>query len=90
LLRELRAIEFVKRLIREEKVSNNSMKEVLVHMVSDDALMRQLSVATKLIPEPYVLKELREAGEKSAKLFLTKHFDDLGTVGSTDLQAMFA
>ncbi len=90
LFRELRAIEFVKRLIREDKVSNNSMKEVLVHMISDDALMRQLSVATKLIPQPFVLNELREAGERSAKSFLAAHFDDLGSVGTTDLQAMFA
>ena len=90
LFRELRSIEFVHRLIREGHVSNHSMKNVLVHMISDDALMAQLSVATKMVPQPYVLNELREAGERAAGQFLADHFDDIGATGTVDLQAMFS
>jgi len=54
LLRELRAIHFVKRLLRDGSVKPGTMKNVLVHMISDDALMNTLSVATKTIPTPYI------------------------------------
>lgn len=90
LFRELRSIQFVKTLLHEGKISNNSMKDVLVHMIADDALMAQLSVATKMIPQPYVLNELREAGERAAGHFLADHFDDLGKTSSVDLKAMFS
>ncbi|GFE66914.1 patatin-like phospholipase family protein [Litoreibacter roseus] len=90
LLRELRAIEFVGRLIDQDKIAEDAMKKVLVHMISDDALMTQLSVATKLIPNSYVLGELKEAGHRAAKKFLTDHFDDLNDCSSINLASMFA
>lgn len=89
LLRELRAIDFVRRLIRDDVLSDNSMKAVLVHMISDDTLMTQLSVATKLIPNPFILNELKEAGQRAAKTFLHHHYDDLNARGTVDLASMF-
>ena len=89
LFRELRSIQFVHDLIISGKLTRGSMKDVLVHMISDDALMTQLSVATKSIPTPYVLAELKSAGRKSAGAFLEAHFDDLGQSSSVDLRAMF-
>jgi NTE family protein len=90
LLRELRAIEFVQRLIAEGSVVDGAMKRVLVHMVSDDALMRQLSVATKVVPNPVILHQLRQAGRRAAGAFLARHWDDLGARSSIDLPKMFA
>lgn len=89
LFRELRAIQFVRDLISSGKVTQGSMKDVLVHMISDDALMTQLSVATKTLPTPYVLAELKAAGRIAAKRFLEDHFDDLGESSTVDLRAMF-
>ena len=62
LLRELRAIHFVKRLLRDGSVKPGTMKNVLVHMISDDALMNTLNVATKTIPTPMILQQLKTAG----------------------------
>ena len=89
LLRELRAIEFVRTLIDEGKVEKGAMKRVLIHMISDDDLMRELSVATKLLPSPPVLARLKEAGQAAADTFLTAHRKDLGKRSSVDLRAMF-
>ena len=61
LLRELRAIRFVKRLIAENRVERGAMKDVLLHMIADDALMNSLSVTTKLTPTPYLLHSLKQA-----------------------------
>ena len=89
LLRELRAINFVQRLITRGAVPDGAMKRVLVHMIADDDLMRELSVATKLIPNPYLLKRLKGAGRAAADRFLTDHFDALNQSGTTDLEEMF-
>ena len=90
LLRELRAIAFVKRLIGEGRMPRGAMKDVAVHMIADDALMARLSVATKLVPSPVVLGALREAGHAAADTFLGAHAGDLGRGGTVDLTAMFA
>ncbi|MDG3039925.1 patatin-like phospholipase family protein [Roseicyclus marinus] len=89
LLRELRAIAFVQRLIDEGRMDEGRMKRVLVHMISDDDLMRKLSVATKMVPVPAVLHQLYEAGRSAAETFLAKHIDAIGKTGSVDMAEMF-
>lgn len=89
LLRELRAIEFVQRLVRSGTIPEGAMKDVLVHMVADDVLMRQLSVATKTVANPIVMAQLRSAGHAAADRFLDSHFDRIGTDSTIDLEAMF-
>jgi NTE family protein len=63
LLRELRAIAFVHRLIRDGAIPPNSMKDVRVHSIADDALMRQLGVASKVTPNKGLLLQLKAAGK---------------------------
>ena len=89
LLRELRAIEFVQRLVRGGKIPAGAMKDVLVHMIADDTLMRQLSVATKAVPNPIVMAQLRAAGHRAADAFLETTFDSLGRTSSISLEDMF-
>lgn len=90
LLRELRAIAFVKRLLADKKIDTGAMKDVLVHMIADDGLMNELNVATKTIPTPVVLARLREAGQASAKAFLHAHKDDLNNTSTVNLADMFS
>lgn len=89
LLRELRAIAFVQRLLDTGAVAEGAMKRLHVHMIADDPLMAELSVATKMVPNPYLLSRLKAAGRQAADRFLADHGDDLGVRGSTDLAAMF-
>jgi NTE family protein len=89
LLRELRAIEFVQRLIDEGRMEDGQMKRVLIHMIADDVLMRQLSVATKIVPVPAVLHQLFEAGRAAAGAFLDAHLGQIGVESSVDLREMF-
>jgi NTE family protein len=90
LFRELRAINFVKRLIVGGTLGQGTMRNVLVHMVSDDVLMNDLNVATKSVANPVVLARLKSAGRTAAHRFLDKHFDDLGERDTVDLEAMFS
>lgn len=89
LLRELRAIEFVHRLIDDGRVKRGTMKDVLIHMIADDGLMNELSVATKTIPNAWLISRLKAAGRAAAEAFLTDHKDKIGKEGSVDLRAMF-
>lgn len=89
LLRELRAISFVQRLLADGSLEPGRMKRVLIHMIADDALMNELSVATKLVPTPYVLHRLKDAGRSAAGKFLAAHKADIGKQSSVDLPAMF-
>ncbi|WP_342075545.1 patatin-like phospholipase family protein [Yoonia sp. SS1-5] len=90
LLRELRAIEFVRRLIGDGAIKPGTMKDVLVHMIADDGLMNELNVATKTIPTAIVLARLKEAGEAAADAFLRTHKDDLNARSTVNLTDMFS
>jgi len=90
LLRELRAIDFVKRLIADGHMERSAMKNVLVHMIADDALMNELNVATKTVPSPVLLNRLKNAGRAAADRFIAAHRDDLNTASTVDLGAMFS
>ncbi|TVR45176.1 MAG: patatin-like phospholipase family protein [Rhodobacteraceae bacterium] len=89
LLRELRAIHFVKELIAEGRMERGTMKDVLIHMVADDDLMNSLSVTSKQTPTPYLLHTLKEAGRRSCEGFLARHKGDLGARATVNLQEMF-
>jgi NTE family protein len=89
LIGELRAIHFVKRLIADGKVPKGAMKDVCLHMIADDELMNELSVATKLVPTPVVLNRLHASGKAAAARFLAEHRDSLGRRGTVDLPRMF-
>ncbi len=89
LLRELRAVHFVKELIAGGQMERGTMKDVLVHMVADDDLMTTLSVTSKVTPTPYLLHTLKQAGRRACEGFLAGHKDDLNTRASVSLEAMF-
>ena len=89
LLRELRAVHFVKELIAEGRMERGTMKDVLVHMVADDDLMTTLSVTSKVTPTPFLLHSLKEAGRKACDGFLSSHKAALNDHATVDLQEMF-
>ncbi len=87
LLRELRAIDFAKRLLATGALKPGAMKDVKVHMIADDALMNELSVSTKTLPNPLVLSQLKAAGQAAAERFLANHKNDLGKRSTIDIEA---
>ncbi|WP_084863793.1 patatin-like phospholipase family protein [Salibaculum halophilum] len=89
LLRELRAIDFVQRLQDAGTMDKDAMKRPLIHMISDDGLMNELSVATKTVPVPSVIAQLKAAGRRAAGAFLRDHKAQIGVEQSANLRAMF-
>ena len=89
LLGELRAVEFVRRLIRQGKMEKGVMKDVLIHFISDEALMNDLSASSKLTPSAALLYRLKDAGRQAANGFLQSHRGDIGKRASIDLAGLF-
>lgn len=89
LLRELRAIAFVQRLLNEGMLTTEDKAPVLVHMIADDALMNELSVATKLVPSVYFIEKLKAAGRAAAENFLAAHKGSLNTASTVDLAGTY-
>lgn len=89
LLRELRGIDFVNRLLDDGKIAAGAMKRNHVHSVSDDSLMIQLGLASKMTPNRALLLQLRDAGYAAMDRFLHADRDKLGVRSSVNLRAMF-
>ena len=89
LLRELRAIDFVHRLIEDGHLQNTEKRDLLIHSIRNDPVMASLNVATKLSPEPELIDYLKTEGQKAADAFLSQHWGDLGERSTVDLRAMF-
>ncbi|WP_137112334.1 patatin-like phospholipase family protein [Rhodobacter sp. SY28-1] len=88
LLGELRAINFVRRLIAEGRMEAGKMKAVNVHMIADDGLMNELSADSKLSPTPYLLERLKAAGRAAAERFLGNGSSKIGQEPSADLEGL--
>ena len=50
--------------------------------------MNDLSATTKLLPTPFFLNGLRQAGWAAADRFLAEHMTDLNQRSTTDISAM--
>jgi NTE family protein len=89
LLRELRAINFVRELVADGRLRPGEMKDILIHSIRDDDTMDDLDISTKISPTPELFDHLKACGRDAADAFLRQHWDKLGKIGSIDLRAMF-
>lgn len=89
LMREMRAIEFITRLIDQKVLDSNAYKRMYVHSIRDDAEMTQLGVATKLNPDWEFLCRLRDVGRNRANEWLEANFEEIGKASTLNLQDVF-
>jgi NTE family protein len=89
LMRDFRAIDFVRRLIEEGKLDTTHYKQVLVHMVNGEEEIKPLGASSKLNAEWTFLTHLRDIGRDTAADWLDQNFDKLGKVSTVDLRGLF-
>jgi NTE family protein len=88
LMGELRAIDFVKKLINENMLKDeykDDYKDILLHAVRADAALSGLPVSSKFNTDWSFLKELRDHGRTEAHKWLKIHFKDIGEHSSVDI-----
>ncbi len=85
LIAEMRAIDFVKRLLAEGKLDPTHYKNILMHRIDGGEKLEALTASTKTSVTAKLINELRDMGRASAKAWLHKHFDALGVEGTVNI-----
>lgn len=88
LLREFRAIDFVRRLREDGRLDGTGYREVFVHIIAELHDLH-LDASSKLLSEMSFLNMLHEQGRGAADRWLEKHFHAIGKRSSTDLRRLF-
>ncbi|MEM9880587.1 MAG: patatin-like phospholipase family protein [Pseudomonadota bacterium] len=88
LLRELRAMDFVSRLIEEETLKSSRYNKMLVHMITSEPISK-FGAASKFNAEWDFLEELRDRGRRAADDWLVEHGDAVGNYCSVNLRSLF-
>jgi NTE family protein len=85
LMREMRAVSFVTRLVTEHRISDPTIKHVLVHGISNDGLMTGLNAVSKYNADWDFLTYLRDEGRRCATDWLASKFSRLGVESTADI-----
>lgn len=90
LMGELRAIDFVTRLIDAGKLDENEYKRMYMHMIGAEDELEPLRASSKFNTEWRFLEHLFEIGRRAATQWLELHADALGQRNSVDIRSLFA
>ena len=90
LLHELRAIDFVTRLLDSGKLDPAEYRRMYTHIIHARKQMRGLDATSKLNAEWSFLQHLFEVGRDAAQRWLETSFDALGNRSSVDIREMFS
>ncbi len=89
LLKELRAIEFVARLIDEGKLDPSDYREVLLHRIDGGERLLKLAASSKMNAEWSFLLHLHDIGYEAASEWLEESFEKVGREPSVDIRTLF-
>lgn len=92
LLKEMRAIAFVKKLLEHDMLKEeykNDFKDILLHSIRADEAMKDLSVASKFDTSWDFLTHLRDKGRDTMSDWLDVHFDRIGHTDTVNLHDEF-
>ena len=78
LIAEMRAIDFVKRLLAEGKLDPTHYKDVLMHRIDGGETLEAFAASTKVSTNASMILSLRDLGRANAATWLDQHFDSLG------------
>lgn len=89
LLKELRAIDFVQRLLDQGKIDPDAYRRLHVHMIQAHEEIKPLGASSKLNTEWQFLRHLFEVGRTTADEWIDANFDHLGAQSTVDIPTMF-
>ncbi len=86
LMAEMRAIDFVQRLLDSGRLEQPRYRRMFLHAIEDEERMRKFKLSTKFNGSWDFLQTLRQYGREAADKFLAQHFDSLGHDSTLDIQ----
>ena len=85
LIAEMRAIDFVKRLLAEGKLDAGSYKNILMHRIDGGEQLEARNASTKTSVSASLIHGLRDLGQTCAKAWLAKRFSSLGVQSTVNI-----
>ena len=89
LMREMRAIDFVTKLIDRGFDDDGNLHRINIHTVDGEELLGSLGVSSKVNADWDFLMFLFESGRERGEQFLSAHWDKIGKESSTNIQEKF-
>lgn len=89
LLKELRAIDFVTRLVEDGRLDATEYQRVRMHLIQNQEALMPLGASSKVNAEWKFLTHLRDIGRDTAEGWLKAHRDDIGQRDTADIRSLF-
>ncbi len=89
LFQELRAIDFVQRLLRDRQLDPARYRTVYMHQIAAEDTLRGYDASSKYNTDPEFLHELFTLGRATAQEWLAANFEYIGHASSVDIAATF-
>jgi NTE family protein len=89
LLHEMRAIEFVQRLLNEKKLDPTHYRRVYLHMIASEEALRRFGASSKYNTAPDFLRQLFDLGRTAAQEWLEAKYAYLGHAGTVRIAEQF-
>jgi NTE family protein len=86
LIAEMRAIDFVKRLLAEGRLDPTHYKDVLLHRIDGGEALEAYAASTKASTGGKLIHALRDLGQVHGRTWLATHFNDLGVRCTVDIK----
>ena len=86
LIAEMRAIDFVKRLLAQGKLDGMHYKDVLMHRIDGGAVLDAYAASTKASTSANLIHTLRDLGQNCARAWLARHFGALGVESTLNIK----
>ncbi len=89
LMREMRAIAFVKKLLREKKIDSHHYRDMKIHMIQAEDIMSSLGSVSKLNADWDFLTYLRDVGRQTTEDWLKANLEKVNVENSIDIEEIF-
>jgi NTE family protein len=86
LIAEMRAIDFVKRLLAEGRLDPAHYKDVLLHRIDGGEALEAFAASTKSSISASLIHSLRDLGRAQAQAWLQQHYGALGVRATVDIK----
>ena len=89
LIAEMRAIEFVSKLISKGAIDKNRYKDMHIHVIESHEHMHHLNASSKMNADWDFFLFLKNIGRQEAERWLKAHWNDVGQRSSIDIHNKF-
>lgn len=89
LIAEMRAINFVKKLIHEGRLDRHDYHDMRMHLVAPPEALHDMNASTKMNTDWHFFQMLQQSGRDAMEQWLKKHKKDLGKRCTIDIEEHF-